>query len=282
MSERYMLVDREALRAELRRAFDEPTAAVLLDVLERVAAEVREGAPTRDDFALLRQAVEQLAAAQVRSEERLAGVEDRLTSVEDRLTSVEDRLTSVEDRLTSVEDRLTRVEDRLERVEDRLERVEDRLARLEEGVAEARRDLMGAIERLAKQVGGLSETVGGDIEDMAYIVLYDVLRREYGWDVGVLGRSWQMWGDELEEIDVFGKATDPARPNTPIWIVGEARHNLTVTEVDRFAGKVQRARRFLAGDIFPVCFCYRARPEVQRRVHDAGLRLLFSYGRFGD
>jgi len=35
----------------------------------------------------------------------------------------------------------------------------------------------------------------------------------------------------------------------------------------------------LEGELFPVCFCYRARPEVQQRIRDAGLRLVFSYGK---
>ena len=132
---------------------------------------------------------------------------------------------------------------------------------------------------MSRQVGGLSETVGGDIEDIAYIVLYDVLKREFGWEVGVLERSWQKWGEQLEEVDVFGQASDPARPGRTIWIVGEAKHNLTRREVSRFTRKVERAKKHLIGEVFAVCFCYRAHPEVQQRVLDAGLRLVFSYGK---
>ena len=52
-------------------------------------------------------------------------------------------------------------------------------------------ELAENIDHLRKQVGGLR--VGGDIEDIAYIVLYDALKREFGWQVGVLERSWQKW-----------------------------------------------------------------------------------------
>jgi hypothetical protein len=31
--------------------------------------------------------------------------------------------------------------------------------------------------------------------------------------------------------------------------------------------------------VFPVCFCYRARPEVEQRLHELDIRLVFSYGR---
>jgi len=47
---------------------------------------------------------------------------------------------------------------------------------------------------------------------------------------------------------------------------------------ERFARTVEMARRNLEGEIFPVCFCYRARPEVQERIRELGFRLVFSYG----
>jgi hypothetical protein len=129
-------------------------------------------------------------------------------------------------------------------------------------------------------VGGLSDTVGGDIEDIAYIVLHDVLQRDFGWQVGVLERTWQQWNGGPEEINVFGQATDPTRPTQTIWIVGEAKHNLTLREVERFARQAERAQRHLTGEVYVVCFCYRARPEVRARLQELGIPLLFSYGRF--
>jgi predicted CopG family antitoxin len=164
-------------------------------------------------------------------------------------------------------------------------RVEE-LAQAQQELAEAQKELIKAqmrtdhsIDRLNKQVGGLSDAIGGDIEDIAYIVLYEVLKREFGWQVGVLERRWQLWEQHPEEVNVFGQATDPARPNATIWIVGEAKHNLTAREVKKFIKQLERARKHLRGEIFPVCFCYRARPEVQQLVTDAGIRLAFSYGK---
>jgi predicted nuclease with TOPRIM domain len=248
-------------------------------------------------------AIERLTQAQARSEERLSGVEERLSGVEGRMDRVEaaierlteaqarseERLSRVEARLSGVEERLSGVEGRMDRVEAAIERLteaqarsEARLERLEISSAEHRKAtdrLERAIDQLRQQVGGLSETVGGDIEDIAYIVLHDVLRRELGWQVGPLERTWQHWDIEAEEVDVFGQATDPAQPGRTIWIVGEAKHNLTVREVERFSKQVERARRYLQGEVFAVCFCYRARPEVQERIRAAGLRLVFSYGK---
>jgi len=172
--------------------------------------------------------------------------------------------------------------ERLDRVESAVERLGEAQSRTDESVkllAEAQGRTERSLDRLAKQVGGLSETVGGDIEDIAYIVIHDVLKREWDWDVDELERSMQVWGGREVEIDVFGKATDPSRPDQTIWIVGEAKHNLSVSEVERFTRVVEDARKNLQGEIIPICFCYRARPVVQQTVKDAGYRLVFSYGK---
>jgi len=168
-----------------------------------------------------------------------------------------------------------RTEQRVEELAEAQKRTEQRV----EELAEAQKRTEHALTRLTRQVGGLSETVGGDIEDIAYIVLHDVLKREFGWQVGVLERTWQTWDKQPEEVNVFGRAKDPKRPDATIWIVGEAKHNLTAKEVKRFSAQLRRAHQHLQGEIFPVCFCYRARPEVQQMVQDAGIRLVFSYGK---
>ena len=155
-----------------------------------------------------------------------------------------------------------------------------RLSEAQARTEDALQQTQQALQQLARQVGGLSETVGGDLEDIAYIVLHDVLGREFGWEVGVLERTWQRWDGEPEEVNILGQAKDPARPERTIWIVGEAKHNLTLREVERFAEQVERARRHLEGEVYPVCFCYRARPEVRSRLKALGIPLVFSYGRF--
>lgn len=62
--------------------------------------------------------------------------------------------------------------------------------------------------------------------------------------------------------------------------MGEAKHHLTLREVEQFARQVERARRSLGGEVYAVCFAYRARPEVRTRLQELGIPLVFSYGRF--
>jgi hypothetical protein len=161
-----------------------------------------------------------------------------------------------------------RTELRVEELATAQKRTEDVVQRLDR-----------SMQKLSQQVGGLSDRLGGDLEDVAYIVVHDVLGRELGWQVQPLARTWLQWNGAGQEVDLFGQAQDPARPATTIWIVGEVKFNLTQREVERFVHKVIKARQHLEGEVFPICFCYRARPEVQQAVHAAGMRLVFSYGR---
>jgi predicted nuclease with TOPRIM domain len=233
------MIDTLQIYDELKQTMDAAAAKKIAEIIGMVYAELRNSV-TKVEFNELKDVVRDLAEAQKRTEQRV---------------------------------------EELAEAQKRTEQQVEELAEAQKELAEAQKRTENAVERLARQVGGLSETVGGDIEDIAYIVLHDVLQRAFGWQVGVLERTWQTWNGQPEEVNVFGQATDPARPDTTIWIVGEAKHNLTGKEVERFIAQLGRARQHLRDEIFPVCFCYRARPEVQQMVRDAGIRLVFSYGK---
>jgi len=219
-----------------------------------------------------------VAVARATADERLADLSVTRQDFEGVRTDLHD-LAAVQSRM---DESLQRLAEAQARTDESLQRLAEAQARTDESLhrlAEAQARTEVALQNLTRQVGGLSETVGGDIEDIAYIVLHDVLKREFGWQVGLLERTWMNLNGQLEEVNVFGSASDPARPDHRIWIFGEAKHNITLKEVERFIRQVERARMHLEGELFPVCFCYRARPEVQQRIRDAGLRLVFSYGK---
>ena len=110
-------------------------------------------------------------------------------------------------------------------------------------------------------------------------MIEDALERELGWQVDELSRVWQTRDGVDEEIDIFGNAHDPSRPDTSLWIVGEVKFNLTLRDVERFSKVLERAAAHLDGEIVPVCFCYRIRPVVQEKVLEEGYRLVLSSGR---
>jgi uncharacterized phage infection (PIP) family protein YhgE len=236
----------------------------LEEVLERLA-EAQGRTETR---------IGQLVEAQTRSGAQINQLTEAQARTEMRLGRLEETIVQLTEGQRQLTEAQARTEATLQQTQEGLRQLSEAQARTEATLQQTQEDL----RRLARQVGGLSDAIGGDIEDIAYIVLHDGLAREFGWEIGVLERTWEPWEGE-EEVDIFGQATDPARPGQTIWIVGEAKHNLTLGEVERFARRIERARRRLAGEVFAVCFAYRVRPEVRTRLRELAIPLVFSYGR---
>ena len=168
-----------------------------------------------------------------------------------------------------------RTEQRVEDLAEAQQHTEHALQQLTRQVDGLARQMGG----LARQVGGMSDRMGGDLEEVAAIMIHDVLEREFGWQIDELDRAWQMWNSEEEEIDVFGQAHDPLRPDTTLWVVGEVKFNLTIRDVERFTVLLARAAGHLEGEIVPVCFSYRVRPAVREAIKMAGYHLVLSNGR---
>ncbi len=238
---------------DLRETMDAVAAEKIADYLGQMYTELQDMV-TKEDFRELKAAVKNLADAQNRTEQRV----EELTAAQKELVVAQQR-----------------TEQRVEELAAAQQRTENELKTLTSSV----KNLERSHEKLTQQVGGLSDNLGGDIEDVAYSLVYRILSDEFGWKIGEIGRVWQTWGKEPEEVNIFAQATDPKDPASTIWIVGEAKHNLTIKELEKFLKQYVRARKHLTGAIFPVCFCYRARPEVQERAQKAGIHLLFSYGK---
>jgi len=271
---------------------------------ERVARLEEAQIRTEERLARVEEALARLAEAQARTEERVARLEEAQIRTEERLARVEEALARLAEAQARTEERVARLEENQRRLEEAQIRTEERIARVEEGqrrleealarLAEAQAQaeeriarLERLMEQMTRQVGALSDVIGGDLEDAAYIVIHDTFTRELGWKVDVLERTFLRWDNHELEVDIMGRAYDPARPKYEIWIVGEAKYNITVGEVERFAKKLPLISEYLTRQgeekkerlIVPVCFCYRARPEVRERIYDLGFHLVFSYGR---
>jgi predicted transcriptional regulator len=232
---------------DLRETMDDAAAKKIAGYLGKVYDEVQSTVKA-SDFQELKEIVGELADAQKRTE----------TCVEELAEAQK------------------RTETRMDELADAQKRTEEAVLAL----VESQKGLQDAQKKLSQQVGGLSDTIGGDIEDISYSMLCHFLPDEFGWQVGDFARVWRDWGGkELDQIDIFAKAADPDRPDVPIWVVGEAKYNLTMKELNHFIQLVARAREYLDGEVFPLCFCYRARPAVQQKAGEAGIRILFSYGK---
>ena len=248
---------RNLMLEQLTTVFEEKQAEVLAEVIY----DSYNNLVRRDDFNELKEIVRNIAETQDRTDQHLAELADAQKRTEQR----------VED----LGEAQQRTEKRVEELAEAQQRTEEAQQRTE--TAQQRTEL--AVQRLAREVGGLSNRLGGDLEDVAAIVIEDTLHREFGWEVDELSRSWQEWDGVQIEVDVFGKAEDPSRPGLQLWIVGEVKFNMTQRDVNRFGQLVARASKSLDGEVVPVCFCYRIRPQVQKVLKEEGYNLVMSSGR---
>ena len=258
------MVNRTRMREKLGRVFVGQQAEVLSEVIYDAYHDLVRA----DDFNELKGIVKELAHAQQRTEQR---VED-LAEAQQHLAEAQQR---TEQRVEELAEAQQRTEQRVEELAE----AQQHLAEAQQHTEQALQQLTRQVGGLARQVGGMSDRMGGDLEEVAAIMIHDVLERELGWQIDELDRAWQMWNGEEEEIDVFGQAHDPLRPDTTLWIVGEVKFNLTMRDVERFTFLLARAAGHLEGEIVPVCFSYRVRPSVREATKMAGYHLVLSNGR---
>ena len=272
------MANRTLMLEQLASVFEEEQAQVLAAVIYDSYNDLVR----RDDFSDLKVIVREIAETQQRTDQHLVDLAAAQQRTEQRVEELAAAQQRTEQRVEELGEAQQRTEQRVEELGEAQQRTEQRvgdLAEAQQRTAEAQQRTEYAVQHLAREVGGLSNRMGGDLEDVAAIVIEDALTRELGWQVDELSRVWQTRDGAEEEIDVFGKAHDPSRPDTSLWIVGEVKFNLTLRDVERFSKVLERAAAHLDGEIVPVCFCYRIRPVVQEKVLEDGYRLVLSSGR---
>lgn len=144
MSKTMILVDREALFVELQMVFDVQTADTLLNVLDKVAAQVYAAGVTREDFSELKQIVAKLAEeqsklvetqrnlveAQQRSEERLTRLEATVAKLVETQQESEKRLIQVELAIENLTGHITKLTRSQQKIVDKLGRLQGRVLEL--------------------------------------------------------------------------------------------------------------------------------------------------------
>ena len=265
------MANRSNLLEQLASVFEERQAQVLTEVIYDSYNDLVR----REDFSELKDIVRDLAETQQRTGQRVEDLAEAQQRTGQRVEDLAEAQQRTEQRVEDLAEAQNRTEQRVEELAEAQNRTERRV----EDLAVAQNRTETAVQHLAREVGGLSNRLGGDLEDVAATVIEDALAREHGWVVDDLSRVWQARDGVEEEIDVFGRAYDRSRPDKSQWIVGEVKFNLTMRDVERFSGLLDRAAAHLDGEIVPVVFCYRVHRKVQEKVQALGYRLVLSSGR---
>ncbi|HQH43241.1 MAG TPA: hypothetical protein PLJ17_05580, partial [Syntrophorhabdaceae bacterium] len=204
--------------------------------------------------------------AQKKSEERLTRVEIALDELAQAQKRTEQRVEELAEAQKKSEERLTRVEIAL-----------DKLAQAQKRTEEALTTLTKEHSITRKLVGDLSNTVGYRLEDEAFKALPRLFAENYGIDVkDRLKRTYlkDKRGRDIE-VNIFGKGI---KGNNTVTIIGESKSQLSKNDVDRFIDRKLRLFKDLFEDIFPVLVTYMiSEPDVEDYAKDKGIALFYSY-----
>ncbi|MEN2984811.1 MAG: chordopoxvirus fusion protein [Dictyoglomaceae bacterium] len=244
--------------------------------------------------------IEELAEAQRKTEERLNALVEAQKRTEERLDALAEAQRKTEERLNALAEAQKRTEERLERLEKVVEgliesqkKAEERLERLEtivESLIEAQRkteeeireltlvvkNMQRQINGISKELGGLSHAVGFQLEDRAYRSLPSLLKRDFGIEVKerLVRKFIKNKRGENMEINILGKGE---RDGKEIYIVGEAKANLSIRHVVDFIDRLKDIKEVITGEIFPIVVTYMTEPEVEEFAKSKGISVYYSY-----
>jgi len=144
MAHELAAIERETIQRELRQIFDEPTVEVLGQILGRMAARAEELRVTRDEFQALRATVEDLALAQRRTDRAVQRLAEAQQRAEERLSRLEETVQRLVEAQQRAEERLSRLEETVQRLAEAQQRTEEELRQL----AEAQRYMAHDLARI--------------------------------------------------------------------------------------------------------------------------------------
>jgi hypothetical protein len=165
---------------------------------------------TEEQLQSLSLRVEELAAAQKRTEERV----EELAAAQKR----------TEERVEELAAAQKRTEERLDRIEARLDRVEERVNRIEIELYKTRNEL-----------ARLSDKLGVSLEDEASDVMATIMRQK-GYRVLHEGSALRFNGD----VDVVLPVEDAQ--GRKLWVLIEVKARLSARDVHRWAQRIRSER----------------------------------------
>ncbi len=299
-----LVIDTYGAFERLISVFDKEQAERLVQVMRDLAEQVVrtqerfDALVTKEEFAELKQAVEELTQAQARTEEAVQKLAQAQTRTEERLNRLEAAVEKLaqaqartEKRVEELAQAQARTEERLNRLEAAVEklaqaqaRTEERLNRLEatvEKLAEAQarteeavQELTRAVKTLRQQVGALSDNIGLGLEDLGYALLPAYIEHTYGFQDVTLQRAFIGPPGQEIEVNLYGEGR---RDSEEIVLIGEAKNRIKYAEVKDFAKKLPQLREVIDKPIFPFMFAFWIHPSAQRLAEEQGIELIVSY-----
>ncbi|MBI3957747.1 MAG: hypothetical protein HY328_02975 [Chloroflexi bacterium] len=248
----------------------------------------------REDFNLLRSDVQEVVSGQKRLEVRVDRLENalvELAAAQIRTEQRVDALAAAQERTERRLEELAEAQKRTEQRMDALAAAQERTERRLEELAEAQKrteyelqSLVATVEKIAedgqetrKQLGGLSMTVGYQLDDLAYRGLPALLERDFGAHIqGRLTRGYMKDATgKAIEVNIVGTAQ---RNGEQVTILGEGKAQLSKNDVDRFVRRRLLPLREGFAAVLPVLVTYMiSEPDVEEYAKEQEIALYYSY-----
>ncbi|MCX7823110.1 MAG: hypothetical protein N2260_06690 [Syntrophobacterales bacterium] len=263
-----------SLTAKIYRSMedlDPKVRDVLLLVIEEIEKEQKERV-TKDEFRELKAIISELSSNVVILTQAQAKAEERLSRVEKAIEELTQAQAKAEERLSKAEKTIEELILAQKKTEERLEE----LARAQKRTEEKLEDLIKEHKKTREHLGGITHTIGYRLEDEAIWALPALLKRDFGIHVrGQLRRDFiEISPNRYIEVNIWGEGV---RNETPIAIFGEAKTQLRKDFVNNFLARVEKIKKFINPNVFPVLITYHTSPQVKKFLQEAGIALYVSY-----
>lgn len=258
---------------------DPRPAQKLASVLGLIYEDLQETVK-RSDFEALQRVVSELAVSQKELAEAQKRTEARVEELSAAQKQTEIRLGELAEAQKRTEARVEELTRSLNELSEAQKSTEIRLGELAAAQQRTESALAKLAERLDdtnKQLGGLAITVGYTLENEAYRALPVLLERDHQVKLTEpLRRDYlaDARGRDLE-VNILGRGT---RGSEPVWIIGEAKAQLSKNEVDRFIRNRVEPLKAVCGKVFPILVAHMVSSrDVPEYARQRGVALYLSY-----
>jgi len=247
---------------------------------------------TRQDFDQLNRTVGELAQAQrdlvqaqARTEERVARLEEGQAAMQRAIQRLAEAQARTEERMEELVQAQARTEERVRRLEEGQIALQQGQAALQQGQAAMQK----AIQRLAEAqartevaLGTLAENIGFGLEDIARLLLPPYLHEHYGIHLeGPAGEELQRRFFPLPdqpplEINLYGEGQRDGRKAV---VLGEAKARIGGGAVKDFANVLAQVEPLVEGEVWRIMFGYYIHPSAQPVAQEHQILLIASYQR---
>ncbi len=235
------------------------TPEVYKTIVTIVDERVKELHIRREDFRKLEEAVERLAQAQAKTEERMGRLEEAV----ERLAQAQ----------AKTEERMGRLEGRVGGLEEAVERLAQAQAKTEKAMER----LVQAQTEMRKEIGGLGAVIGFGLEDIGRVVLPGYLERHYNIYVDELNRKFFRVNKKTQiEINLYGEGKKNGKK---VVILGETKSRIYEGEVKKFLRQSSKIAPQIKCEVLKVMFGYLIHPTAMELAKKEGIILVASYQR---